>query len=84
MTPTQAKDLADKVGISYTISVSRPYPTVKQLQKFGKGAALRHANANKKLAEELRAVVEWAQIEKAPLRQQEIARILKVLADHAV
>lgn len=41
-------------------------------------------DANKKLADELRKVVKWAQIEKAPLRQQEISSILKVLADHAV
>lgn len=34
------------------------------------------------LAEELREVLEWARVEKAPLRAQEIASIRKVLAEY--
>lgn len=34
------------------------------------------------LADELRAILEWARVEKAPLREQEIASIKRALSEY--
>lgn len=84
MTPSQAKRLADQLGISYSTNDSAPYPTIKQLVAFGKAAANAHVEARRRLSEELRDVVDWARVEKAPLRKQEIDSIVKVLEDYGL